>query len=333
MKILIVDDSALMRSILRQRLEEVPEFTITDETSNGRKAVELNRTLEPDLIIMDIDMPVLNGIEATKKIMQERPVPILIFSHSIDAEMSFRALSAGATEVMQKPELDRFNENTYFTEFCNKISTIGTCNMNAERIISKEKTRQKFAGIVIGASTGGPVAVRSILKGLPADFPLGIAVVQHIDDNFDKSYAKWLDSEVALSVRLAKDGEYLTPGVVQIAPAGKHMVFRNKQLRLEDGEKILNQRPSVDALFKTASESFSDRLLAILLTGMGRDGAEGCVDVRKRGGYTICQDESTSAIFGMPKVAIELEAASAIMPLDKILEFLLKYAENNKHTA
>lgn len=172
--------------------------------------------------------------------------------------------------------------------------------------------------IVIGASTGGPLAVKTVLRDLPADFPVGIAYVQHMQASFYEQYAQWLNNQVSLSVRLARNNDYPSPGEVVLAPAGFHLVFENGKLLLDDSPPIKNLRPSVDKLFISAAEYFGERLIGIILTGMGSDGALGCCEILGRNGYTIAQDEETSIVYGMPKVALARNGVSMVLPLEKI---------------
>lgn len=180
--------------------------------------------------------------------------------------------------------------------------------------------------VVIGASTGGPVAVKTVLSALPSDFPVGIAVVQHIEARFADGYARWLDGECPLSVRVATEGALPTGGTVIVAPGDEHLLIGNGRVVLDDGPKVGNHRPAVDRLFETAALSFGNRLVGVLLTGMGRDGAAGCVAIREHGGFTVVQDEATSFIYGMPKAAAERGGASVVKPIEEIAALLQKVA-------
>lgn len=332
-RILLVDDSALIRSILHQVFEQEPGVMVVGEASNGKKGCEFNRELRPDVIIMDINMPVMDGVTATRQIMAEGPVPIIIFSSSLDAKISFEAVSAGAVDIIPKPDIDQIGSREFID------------GLKAKMVLAMKSRRSAPAGpasassdtpdpgsrfpplgaVVIGASTGGPLAVRQVLKGLPGDFPVGIAVVQHLEESFDQGYADWLNEISPLSVRLAEDGDSLKPGSVLIAPVGRQLAVRQGCLKLEDTPAVLNQKPAVDVLFSTAADYYRGSLLGILLTGMGRDGADGCRAIRGRGGYTVVQDESTSAIFGMPRAAIEEGGASEVVPLPDIANRILAF--------
>lgn len=348
MNVLIVDDSAMMRAVLKDFFQRMG-VEIAGEAGNGKAALELNRVLQPDFITMDIDMPVVNGIDATQQIMNDRPVPVVIFSNDVPEETSVRAFSAGAAEVLQKPDLDAFHDQAYTTGLMEKITTVVTQRASSRvpgsadgRVVAGE-TRSGVAGaasylqerlpepgriaaIVMGASTGGPVAVKAVLGALPKEFPLGIALVQHIEARFAEGYAKWLDSETPLSVRIARDGDLFAPGTVLVAPGDRHLAVRNGQLVIEDGPRIGNQRPAVDLLFQSAAHSLGRRTVGVLLTGMGRDGADGCVALRNAGGYTIVQDRETSFIYGMPRAAFESGGASRVAALTEIPHLLVEVA-------
>ncbi len=329
MKLLIADDSALVRNILKDVVKESKDIIVAGEATNGKEAVRKNIELSPDLIIMDIDMPIMDGIEAARTIMEEKPVPILIFSRNADSN-NFIAMKYGVVDCMQKPEFSLFNDSEYNKNFINKLLALSKIKVNAYRVgepyrnqISVDHGRQ-YNMIVMGASTGGPTAVSKILSGLPKDLPVGIVLVQHIETGFDKGYAEWLASESGLKIRLACDNDIPSAGEVLVAPTDKHLIFRNGLLFLDDGQKVLNQKPSVDILFGSAADSYGDKLISVLLTGMGTDGANGSVKIKGKGGYSIIQDESTSMIFGMPRAAIEKGGASIILPLDQISGVILK---------
>jgi two-component system chemotaxis response regulator CheB len=361
MKILIVDDSALVRGILKQLLLEQSDMVIIGEASNGQSGYEKNLELLPDIIIMDINMPVMDGLEATKKIMAERPVPILIFSSSIEAGSSFEAISAGAVDLMRKPDIDQLNEPEFVAVFIDKLKNLHRQTAQygdhagepaaaartagpepAAAANSASSTAAGAAGvagslkkpavhdkdspvIVIGASTGGPLAVREVLKDLPPTFSAGIAVVQHLEEGFDTGYTGWLNESTSLNVMLAgTQPQPFLPGNVTVAPVNLHLIVAEGKLTLDDGPKILNQKPAVDALFSTAAEWYGDRVIGVLLTGMGRDGAEGCRKIIAQGGHTLVQNRETSAIFGMPKAAIDLGAASEVVSLADIPKRLME---------
>jgi len=323
MKVLIVDDSALMRAVLKTFLENEKDIHIIGEATNGERAVKMTKDLSPDLIIMDIKMPVMDGLEATQRIMKVNPAPIIIFSGEANAENSFNAINLGAADVMQKPDIDQINDPVFQKTFLTKIRTLAKKHLYYKAKPSENPKHiklpvKKFKFIVIGASTGGPAAVREVLSGIPGNFSVGIALVQHLEKGFDSGYASWLNEATDLKVKLAEKRNTIIPGEVIIAPTEVHLTVDGNLLVLDDGPKVLNQKPSVDVLFETAADSFRENLLGVLLTGMGSDGANGCVSILSKGGTTLVQDQATSAIFGMPKAAIELGGASKVLPLSDI---------------
>lgn len=326
MRVLVVDDSALIRNILKSIFAETADISVAGEASNGQAAAEMVKSLKPDLVLMDINMPVMNGLEATEKIMKESPLPICIFSNDTESDYSMKALGKGALEVLRKPDIDRMNDPEFLRTFLERLRVLSKVNVKVPSKTTAREPDNSYRAVVIGASTGGPAALRDLFKAMPADFPLGIALVQHIEERFDKSFAAWLDSQTSLKVSLASGGEEFLPGKVWVAPGNCHLVVREGRLELEDSPKILNQKPSVDRLFVTAGEYFRKNLLSVLLTGMGSDGAAGTLFIKEKGGYTIVQDESTSTIFGMPRAAIERGGAVSVLPLSGISNALVKLA-------
>lgn len=331
MRVLIVDDSALFRFFLRELLQKDPRFEILGEESNGQKAVEVTKKLKPDIIIMDIQMPIMDGITASEQIMSEVPTPILIFSSTINQDRSFKAYQAGVIDVVQKPDIDSFNDESYTKEFYEKLFLIGSKKSDLKledkhHLVKREEgpLNCKPEVIVIGASTGGPIAIRTILSELPGDFHKPIVVVQHLERGFEDSFSTWLSKSTDLKIVVVDGPTELKAGEVYIAPTDKHIIFQDTYIQTDMGEKVLNQRPSVDVLFQSAAARYGSRVLGILLTGMGRDGADGCKSIIESGGKTIVQDRESSVIYGMPKVAIESNSASIVTPLSGISSFLLE---------
>ena len=330
-RVLLVDDSALMRQVLRHLIEGSGDIAVAGEASNGLTGCELNLELAPDLIIMDLDMPVLDGVAATVRVMKERPVPILVFSAKAESPLGFAALEAGASDLLLKPDIDAIDDEAFRKVFHERLRCLARHAPQARvaapaRLAGtmNEAARRDIRAVVIGASTGGPLAVREILSALPAGFPVGIALVQHLEDGFDEGYVRWLGELTPLRVRLAVSGGLaLEPGTVTVAPVSHHLVVKGGSLCLDDGPRIGNQKPAVDALFGSAAAWFGSGLVGVLLTGMGRDGADGCAAIRASGGTTLVQDQQTSAIFGMPKAAIESGAASEVLPLQAIASRLV----------
>lgn len=334
-KVLIVDDSMVSCGLVKQMLSTSNKFEIVGTAHDGKESIEKTKALHPDVIIMDINMPEMDGIEATKIIMKECPTSILVFTTEDVARVGYTAIEAGAVDILPKPDFDQLDDR-FTTLFLHKIESAAGAHLERKfdngDLDFSEKTNQKFKIVCIGTSTGGPVAVQNLLKNFSADFPLPILITQHIEVGFDTHYVSWLSSCCALQVSLATDGEVPLPGHVYVAPADKHLVVSPSGngciLRLSDEPPLFFLRPAVDMMFKSCSQVFKNECLAVLLTGMGHDGAEGSKVVKDNGGFVICESEETCVVFGMSKSAIELGAASRVLPLDKIGKLILDIASN-----
>lgn len=340
-RVLVVEDSLTVRGHIVEVLSSTPGFEVVAEMGDGKTAIELCERLRPDVITMDMMLPVMTGLVATEYIMAYCPTPILIVSASTNRGELFKtydAIAAGAVDVLDKPR---------GTE---AIGVWGRRLVDTLRIVAKIRVithpRAKPGGapaptrlpsrparaepprlVAIGASTGGPGAVLSILRALPADFPAPLLLVIHISEPFGLALAQWLDSQCSLSVRYARDGERLPDcgeALVLMAPPGFHLELTGSRLVLGRGAERHSCRPSVDVLFESVAQSVGPAGLACLLTGMGRDGAEGMQRIRQAGGLTVAQDESTSVVFGMPGAAVSLGAAHHVLPVDEIGPFLLR---------
>jgi two-component system, chemotaxis family, protein-glutamate methylesterase/glutaminase len=353
MKVLIADDSILIRNIVKEILSSDPAIEIAGEAANGADAVAKALALRPDVVIMDIDMPLMNGLEATAEISRASSIPVLVFTHNSDPALPFKALERGAADFLLKPDFKDLNRPEYASGLVARLrglSSRGAASAMRARavpppagppgpVLSPAAQGASASGgefpatlppalmVVVGASTGGPQAVLRLLSDLAAPFHLPIAMVQHIETGFDKGYADWLSAETGHEVALARDGELPLPGRVYVAPTDSHLRFSARGLELDAaGPKVQNQKPSVDVLFRSAAERYGEGALGVLLTGMGRDGAEGCAAIRSREGFTVAQDEASSLIFGMPKAAIAMGAASLVLPLERIGSFVAAVA-------
>ena len=337
-RVLIVDDSPVVREILQEWLASEKDIEVVGEAENGGSAVDLVKKLSPDLVIMDILMPGIDGLEATEIIMADHPTPILIFSsvaNDQEANIAFEAISRGALDVMAKPDSVRQNHQSIKEELIKKIRILsripvirhprGRITARARKqemkIISPLQVRYEVLGI--GASTGGPRALHEILQHFPKNFPSPILVVQHIAKAFIEGLVNWINKDSELSVKIAKQGEKLKPATVYLAPPDLHLLVRNDRIHLKDTPPVNNCRPSVDVLFQSLAESYGERAVAVLLTGMGNDGAVGMKEIYERGGKTIAQDQETSLVFGMPASAIEMSVVDKVLPLGRIPEEIL----------
>lgn len=330
-RILIADDSELTRVVLCDLLSEDAEIKVVCEVSNGQTAVEKTAELRPDLVIMDVMMPVMDGLEAVAEIMAKTPTPILMLSANADPQDSrsaFGAIRLGALDVMEKPSgvvTEAFSQIA--SKLIAKVKSLSRIKVihhyRAQRPKLPEPKIKIEAGkrriLAVGASTGGPKAVLQLLQGLPKNFPAAVLVVQHIADGFASGFAAWLDRETKLPVRLAVDGGELRPGEVLVAPNNLHLTIKGNRVTLDSSAPLNNCRPAVDALYQSlAREGLAGETVAVLLTGMGSDGASGMAELHKLGAYTIAQDEDSCVVFGMPKSAIERGATNQVLPLEQI---------------
>jgi two-component system chemotaxis response regulator CheB len=333
-RILIADDSELTRVVLRDLLAQDPGIEVIAEVSDGRCAVDRTAELRPDLVIMDVMMPVMNGLEAVTEIMAATPTPILMLSASADPQDSsgaFAAIRLGALDVVAKPSgvisqsfsqiAERLIERVKSLSRIRVIHHYRSTRSKpvAAALLAEPPPTETRRLLAIGASTGGPKAVMQLLQGLPRNFEAAVLVVQHISDGFAPGFADWLNRETSLSVRVAADGDRLQPGQVLVAPNGVHMTVRHNRVALEQSAAVQSCRPSVDVLFRSLAEQGLGReCVAVLLTGMGSDGAGGLAELRQGGAHTIVQDEASCVVFGMPRAAIERRAAVQVLPLERI---------------
>jgi len=341
-RVLVVEDSLTVRQRLIEVLLTDPELEVVGEAADGKSAIALCVALRPDVITMDMMLPVMSGLAATEYIMAHFPTPILICSASTNRGELFRtydALAAGAVDVFEKPRGDEADGDweRAFLASVKRVARIKVITHLRGRLSGKAPplpfndaaTRAGRRLVAIGASTGGPGALVSVLRGLPPDFPLPILMVLHIGAAFGAALAEWFDGLSPIRVAMAKDGDPLSPvgePRVFLAPPDKHMRLVEGRLRLGMDAERHSCRPSVDVLFESVA-SRGPEAICVLLTGMGKDGAEGMLAARRSGGMTVAQDEATSVVFGMPREAILLGAAQHVLPLDRIAPFLTREAE------
>jgi two-component system chemotaxis response regulator CheB len=338
LRVLVADDSLTVRKHIVETLSADPAIEVVGEAEDGRQAIELCLKLRPDVITMDMMMPVMTGLAATEYIMAHCPTPILVVSASINRGELFKtydALAAGAVDVIDKSAAADSGgvwERSLVaaTKLVAKIRVIThprgrLMSLDRPRAappppVAAGRRRPRREVVAIGASTGGPAAIVEVLRGLPSTFRLPVLFVLHINEPFGKAFADWLDGQTARRVAFAKDGESVASaaGRVVMAPPGRHLVVRDRRLRLTDAPERHSCRPSIDVLFESVAHEFGPGAAAGLLTGMGRDGASGLLEIRRAGGLTIAQDEATSVIYGMPREAILLGAADRILPLGEI---------------
>lgn len=329
LRVLLVEDSPTVRRHIREVLLSQPDIEIVGETGEGRHAVALCQELRPDVISMDMMLDGMDGQGATEAIMAHCPTPILIVSSSTNrGEMlrTYEALAAGAVEVLEKPDGSQPEgewERRYLT-MLRLVARIRVITHVRARLGRPEPAAARLpsrrAVLALGASTGGPGALMQILQALPAPAPLPILIVMHINAVFSRGFAEWLDAQSRHPVRYAQGGEPLRElaGQVVLAPSDLHLVLSRGHLQLNSAPPRHSCRPSVDVLFESLAAELGPGVAAALLTGMGRDGAQGLLAIRRAGGATLAQDEASSMVYGMPREAAQLGAAERVLPLAEI---------------
>lgn len=347
-KVLIVDDSATETVLLKKILESDNTIKVIGYAKNGAEAVAMVPILKPDLITMDIQMPIMNGLEATRIIMSKYPTPIVVISSKLDDDIlkpTFKALEAGALMVMDKPH-DVLSPS--FEKTCKhmiaSIRSMAEVKCITRRYFNKKATTplsEKQAAttqktitevIAIGSSIGGPQALKTIFSQLTPDFPLPIVVVQHMTPGFIGGFTKWLNEDIGLKVKLAENYETLQRGVIYFAPDSFHLAVKNIDQKLTavliKGEHVAGFCPSITVLLKSVAEVCGKHGVGALLTGMGSDGAEGLLALRKAGGHTFIQDEKSAVVFGMASVAQSIQAVDKVVALEEIGDYLQHVANS-----
>jgi len=339
-RVLVVEDSLTVRRRLCEVLATDPALSVVGEAEDGQQAIQLCQTLRPDVVTMDMMLPVMSGLGATEYIMAHCPTPILVVSSSTNRGELFKtyeALAAGAVDVLEKPtgnDADGVWERGFIatlklvsrirvvTHLRARLGALGQARVEPHPTGSRlpPLTSQRYEVALIGASTGGPGAILEVLRTLALPFPLPVLFVLHIGEPFGAAFAEWLDGQTDIRVAYPRDGEPVsaTAGRMTMAPPDVHMVVQNGRFRLTQDPPRHSCRPSVDSLFESAAREYGPAVVASLLTGMGRDGAAGLLEVRRRGGFTIAQDEATSVVYGMPHEAVMLGAVERELPLGQI---------------
>lgn len=362
-KVLVVDDSGFFRRRLTEILSSDHSFEVVGTASNGREAIEKTQELRPDVITMDYEMPVMDGITAVKQIMQSCPTPVLMFSSLTHegARVTLDALEAGAVDYLPKnfEDISR-NPERLKQMLCDKVRAVSRTNKRAlarpaaatiaskpvtPRVLPKAETTPRepirpltaraaepsppptksrpkaknYKLVAIGTSTGGPVALQKVLTSLPSNFPAPIVLIQHMPAAFTKAFAERLNKLCQIDVKEAEDGDMLRPGLALLAPGGKQMMIDPRgHVKILPGDERLNYKPSVDVTFGSAAKVFNDKVLAVVLTGMGADGREGARMLKAAGSQVWAQDEASCVIYGMPMAVVKAELADAIYSLDDV---------------
>ncbi len=343
-RVLIVDDSPTARQMLTGLINNSPDMRVIGEAVNGRQAVALAQELQPDVILMDLVMPEMDGLESTREIMALAPTPIVVVSASLEqweADIAFQAISAGALTLRRKPvgpgDPEHMTQSAALLSVVRAMAEVRVIHHwrrahqappppqpDRELPLEALQTTADPEIVVIVSSTGGPAALSQILRDLPADFPLPIVVVQHIAPDFVSSLAEWLNHVTPLTVTIARENGRPEPGRVYLAPGDMHLrLARGQRFAFADQPDSARHIPSGDILFESVAESYGARAIGLLLTGMGSDGARGLHRLHQAGAFTIAQDEATSVVFGMPREAIALGAARRVLPLSDMPNVLL----------
>lgn len=324
MKIILADDSAVVRAIFEQNLKNYPNIHIISSVSNGKRLVQAAKESLPDALVADSDMPEVEGSQTLISLSRELGVPVVILTEQNGQNAQ---KFSNSVSFIEKPPLNSYTKE-FFDSLVEKLANLTENrpkkdSSHSERAFSGKTADFKI--LCLGASTGGPTAVSDVLKGLGNNFPLPILYAQHIEIGADKAMAQWFCSVCPnIKIKLAEDGEEAKAGTVYMAPADKHLVIEyvksngNPVLSLSNEEPERFLRPAVNKLFRSAAKLYGKNCLALLLTGMGQDGAEGCKMILDKGGYTIVEDKSTCVVFGMPQAAIELGGAKEILPRPEI---------------
>ncbi|TBV16265.1 protein-glutamate methylesterase/protein-glutamine glutaminase [Stutzerimonas kirkiae] len=362
-KVLVVDDSGFFRRRVTEILSSDPQIQVVGTANNGREAVERTQALKPDVITMDYEMPMMDGITAVRQIMQTCPTPVLMFSSLTHegARVTLDALDAGAVDYLPKnfEDISR-NPEKVKQMLCEKVLTVsrsnrryngfsGTSIVSAPRpaarpvagsspgasrtqqaataapapATSAAPKRKAYRLVAIGTSTGGPVALQRVLTQLPGNFPAPIVLIQHMPAAFTRAFAERLDKLCRISVKEAEDGDVLRPGLALLAPGGKQMMVDGRgSVRILPGDDRLNYKPCVDITFGSAAKAFNDKVLAVVLTGMGADGREGARLLKQAGSQIWAQDEASCVIYGMPMAIVKAGLDDAVYSLDDIGRYL-----------
>lgn len=326
-RVLIVDDSAVVRETLTKELSKFSDIEVVGTAVDPYVARDKIVACKPDIMTLDLEMPRMDGLSFLSKVMKHSPMPVIVVSSVAQAnsEAALRALSLGAVSVVPKPN-SQYSVPDVGKELVRALRAGVTAKLKTQDELATDNV--SFTGlattdkvIAIGASTGGTVAVESVLRRIPQNSP-GILIAQHMPAGFTGPFAEQLNKTCALEVREAKNGDRVLPGLALVAPAGVHMLLRTSGaqwvIETKSGPPVHYQKPSVDVLFQSVARSAGPNAVGVLLTGMGEDGAQGLLAMRRAGAPTICQDEASCVVYGMPKKAVEIDAADKVAPLDNI---------------
>jgi len=351
-RVLVIDDSALIRKLLSEVINSEPDMEAIGAAADPLAAREMIRNMNPDVLTLDVEMPKMDGLNFLEKLMRLRPMPVVMVSTLTEkgSDVTFRALELGAVDFIAKPKIDiATGLKQYGSEIANKIRIAMAARL--KKLVPSVVTSSKTADVVlpsvanhvastekliiVGASTGGTEAIKDFLVQLPPDSP-GILITQHMPEAFTKSFADRLNNLCRISVVEARGGERILPGHAFVAPGHSHLLLKrsgaNYMTELNQGELVSRHRPSVDVLFRSAANCAGKNAIGVILTGMGKDGAAGMLEMHKAGAYNFAQDEASCVVFGMPKEAIAAGGVDEVVPLrDMARSVLAKLASMGKH--
>jgi two-component system chemotaxis response regulator CheB len=345
-RVLIVDDSGFFRRRVSEILSEDPLIEVVGFAVDGKDAIEKVKELKPDVVTMDIEMPVMDGITATRTLMSQNPLPILMFSSltTDGAKATLDALEAGAVDFLPKRFEDISKDRDVAKKLlCERVKsvvrsrvsrtvvtraknvtkpTLNSISKTTHSTIKRSINSKKIKLLAIGTSTGGPVALQQVLTQLPENFPVPIILVQHMPSTFTPAFSQRLDKLCAIRVKQADDGDILEPGIAYLAPGGKQMMLTGTsskpKVQIKDGDQNLTYKPSVDVTFTSIAAIFPGETLAIIMTGMGADGRDGAVLLNQKGSTIWAQDEASCVVYGMPAAIAEAGIADKVLPLEEI---------------
>ncbi len=344
-KVLIVDDSALIRSLMTEIISSQPDMEVVGVAPDPLVARELIKKTNPDVLTLDVEMPKMDGLEFLEKLMRLRPMPVLMVSSLTEkgSEITMRALELGAVDFVTKPKISiQSGMMDYAEMIADKIRVVSRARVKTRAQVLADASRSGVVAapalrsplisseklIIVGASTGGTEAIKTFLMGMPADCP-GILITQHMPEGFTKSFAKRLDGLCQISVSEAEGNERILPGHAYIAPGHSHLLLArsgaNYMTQLSQEEPVNRHRPSVDVLFRSAAKFAGKNAVGVILTGMGKDGAVGMLEMKQNGSYNFAQDEASCVVYGMPREAVAIGATDEVAPLGELCEKVLHY--------
>jgi two-component system, chemotaxis family, protein-glutamate methylesterase/glutaminase len=355
-KVLIIDDSAIVRRTMTELLESDPEITVIGTAGDPYVAARKMQKETPDVITLDVEMPRMDGLMFLKKLMSQHPIPVIICSSLTETglETGMKALEYGAVSIIIKPQVgvQKFLEESRI-QICDEVKSAAKVSpkrrspsapfriekkLTADAILPRASANVSVRAttdkvVVIGASTGGTEALLVLIQQLPVDSP-GVVVVQHMPEKFTASFARRLNEQCTVTVKEAENNDTVIPGRVLISPGNKHALLKRSGARyyveIKEGPLVSRHRPSVDVLFRSASRYAGKNAIGVIMTGMGRDGAQGMLEMKEAGAYTIAQDEKTSVVYGMPREAVLLGGVDIVLPLKQIAAHIIKQCTNSQ---